>query len=237
MATQVGPSVISPAADLTSDSSVQMHNLGELVHTTDGRIYRYVKAGASDLVPGKLQQAAAQASGLQNLSVAAAAIGATSITTTSTVTLTANQLAGGYVCVTVTPGQGQLLKIKSHPAASAAVVTLTLEDPVVVALTTSSKIDLQVNPYSGVIINPATASSSPVGVCTYKITAAQFGWLQVAGPCNVLADGAVTVGTNLAGSNAVAGAVEPHTGVQALVGTALTDISDTEYGAVLLALH
>ena len=60
--------------------------------------------------------------------------------------------------------------------------------------------------------------------------------MQVSGPTVLLADGAVTVGTNLVASNGTAGAVEPATGVQAVVGTALTGIATTEYGAVFLQL-
>lgn len=233
---QVTSDILIAAADLTSNTSVQQHNVGERAVTPDGRSFRYVKAGAVDLVPGKLYQAQAEATGNQNLAVSAAAIGATTVTTTSTVTVTANQYAGGFLVVTVTPGQGYSYKIKSHPAATAAAVTLTLEDPIQVALTTSSRVDLVANPYSAVVVNPATATSSPVGVAVFPVTATYYGWLQVGGPAAVLADGAITVGVNVSASNAVAGAVEAAVTAQAAVGVALTGIADTEYGAVMLTL-
>lgn len=221
---------------IMSSSATQLHTLGEKCVTADGRVYRYAKAGGTALVPGKLQQAAAEVTADQNLAIAASAIGATTITTTSTVTVTANQYAGGYALISASTGAGYQYRIKSHPAATAAVVTLTLEDTIEVALTTSSKVDLVANPFSGVIVNPATATSTPVGVAVYPVAASEFGWLQTGGIANVLADGTVVVGTSLVASNATAGALEALTGVQAAVGLAVTGIATTEYGAVKLLL-
>ena len=239
MPTQVSPGVVVAAGDLTTDSSTQQHNLGEMIRTTDGRTYRYAKAGGTALVPGKLQQSPVEITDHQNLTPAAAAAAATSVTVTlGSTAATVNQYAEGYLMVSITPGQGQLLKIKSHPAADASgSLVVTLSDPVVVALTTSSRVDLVLNAYSGVIINPATATSSPAGVCTYAITASQFGWLQVSGPCNVLADGSITVGVNVSASNGTNGAVEAAVTSQAAVGYAITGIATTDHGAVMLQMH
>ncbi len=235
--TGTGPQVI--AQELFSDSSTQLHGLGELVHSSDGRAYRYCKAGSSALVVGNLQQSSVEDTGDQGLAIEVATVGSSSITTTSTVTVTANQYAGGFALVTVTPGVGYLYHISGHSSATAAVVTINLDDEIDVALTASSTIDLIKNPYDGVIVNPTTATASPVGVAVKALTASYYGWLQVAGPSCLLADGTVTVGTEVVASNAVAGAVEAGadaTDLQAHVGTAITGIADTEYGAVRLEL-
>lgn len=231
------------AADLTHNSSIQMHNLGERAVTPDGRSFRYVKVGATATVTGKLYQAPAEVTNHQNLAPTAdVAAGDLSFTVTLGATAaTANQYAGGWAVVTVTPGVGQMLKIKSHPAANAsATLLLTLEDPVGVALTTAaSKIDLVPNPYNGIILNPTTASSSSVGSAVQIITANQYGWLQVGGPSCLLADGDLTVGTTVVASNAVAGAVESGadaTDTQQVIGKAMTGVANTEYGAVMLFL-
>lgn len=227
--------LVAPQEIFTS-SSTQGTNLGSRVTTGDGRYFRYALAGGTSLVQGKLQQTAAEVTGNQNLAVAAAAIGATTVTTTTTVTVTANQYAGGWLIVTITPGEGYQYQIASHPAATSAAVTLTLADPLQVALTTSSRIDLVSNPYAGVVVNPTTATSTPIGVAVYPITNAQYGWLQTAGTAAVLADGSVTVGTSLVASNGTAGAVEALTGVQALVGIAVSGIATTDYGPVKLLI-
>lgn len=238
MSTQLTGSVIVAAQSIFSDSQTAVHRLGELVFSNDGRAYRYCKAGATALVTGKLQQSSAEdTTNFQNLTVTAPSAGATSITTTSTVTLTANQLAGGFLTVTTaTTGAGQVLKIAGHAAASAAAVTINLEDAVVIACTGTTKIDMAPNPFSAIVVNPTTLTSAPVGVAVYNVTAAYFGWLQVGGVASILADGANAVGSNLVASNGVAGAVEDAAapGAQPLIGVALTGAADTEYGLVKL---
>lgn len=235
MATPLSGSVQVVAQGLMTSSATALHNLGELVHSNDGRAFRYAKAGGTALVQGKLQQAQAEDTGDQNIAATAAAIGDLSVTTAS-MTVTANQYAQGWMNVTVTPGEGYQYKIKGHAAFSAAAATFTLEDAILVALTSSSRLDFVANPYSAVIVNPATASSVPAGVAVYPVVASEFGWLQVSGVANVLADGTVVVGTGVVASNATAGAVEALTGVQAPIGTAVTGIATTEYGAIKLDL-
>lgn len=240
MASNLTGPVLVAAQGIFSESSVQMHRLGEIAFSNDGRAFRYVKAGGTALVTGKLQQASAEdTSNFQNLTVTAPTAGDLSITTTSTTTLTANQLAGGLLTITTaSTGAGQVLRIKSHAAVTGAVVTLNLEDAVVITCTGTTKIDMIPNLYSSVIVNPTSASSAPVGAAVYNITAAYFGWLQVAGAASLLADGTVVVGTALDASNGTAGAVEAHpeAGVQAPVGLAITGAATTEYGFVKLQL-
>lgn len=235
---QITGDTIVAAQGIYSESSTQLHTIGALVNTNDGRAFRYAKVGATALVPGKLYQSPAEdTSNFQNLTVTAPAAGDTSIVTTSTVTLTVNQLAGGFLVITsASTNAGQVLRIKGNTAATAAVTTISLDDPVVYTPTGTVKIDMHPNPYTAVIVNPTTASSAPVGLALYKTTAAYFGWLQVAGIGGVLADTTITVGTNLVASNAVAGAVEPLTGVQASVGEALTGAADTDYALIKLQL-
>lgn len=240
MATQLtGTSIQAVGQPLYSSSATQFHNLGEMTHASDGRSFRYCKMGAVAGVPGKLYQAPAEITTHQNLTPAAAAIGATQITVALGATLaSANQYAGGFAIITVTPGQGYAYKIKSHPAAALSTsVVLTLEDSVLVALTTSSHVDLVPNKFSGVLVNPTTATSMPVGACIYLIAISEFGWLQTGGVCPLLVDDqTVVVGTNVAASNQAAGAIEPATGVQAAVGEAQTGGATTEYVAVDIRL-
>lgn len=242
MATRISSNLLLNPGDLTTNASsigdAGNVSLGAAGFDNAGNRYRFAKAGGTALVTGTLLQAPAEVTNHQGLTPAAAAIGATSVTVTLGATAaTANQYAGGWLIVTVTPGLGQRLLISSHPAADAsATLVLTLEDAVVTALTTSSRVDLVANPYSGVIINPTTLSSAPVGAALTAITAAYFGWIQDGGVASLLADGANAVGSNVVASNGTAGAVEDAAspGAQPLVGTALTGAATGECGAVLL---
>jgi len=226
--------------DIFTTSTSANTNLGALATTGDGRYYRYSSLGAVAAVPGKLYQAAAEITNHQNLAPTAnGAIGDRTITVTLGATAaTANYYAGGYAVISDSTGEGYMYEIASHPAAgSGLTLQLTLVDPLLTTTASAStKVDLIPNPYSATIVNPTTATSAPIGAAVFPVAIGGFGWMQVSGPTVLLADGAITVGTNLAASNGTAGAVEPAAGVQAVVGTALTGIATTEYGAVFLQL-
>lgn len=235
MATTISSQVLVSPEDVFATYATQYSTLGAKATTGDGRAFRYCLAGGTALVPGKLQQSSAEdTSNYQNLAAAAAAIGATQLTISTSTTVTANALAGGLLTVTTSTGAGYTYQIGGNTATSAATgLVITLNDPLIVATDTNSRFDVIPNPFSGVIVNPTTATSAPCGVAVYPVTAAQYGWVLVQGAFGVLLDDqTITVGTALVASNQAAGAVEPLTGVQAPVGTALTGVATTQYGLV-----
>lgn len=220
--------------ELYSSSATPGTNLGALATTGDGRFFRYAKFVALAVV-GRLYQAAAEITDNQNVTVATAAIGANELTVTLGATAaTADAFRGAYIVITAGTGAGNSYKILGNTAAAgAATCRLFLEDVVRVATAVAdSKGDIVANPYNNVLINPATASSAPVGFAVHPVAAGEYGWLCVSGPTPALADGTVVVGTGLVASNATAGAVEALTGVQAPVATALTGIATTQLGMV-----
>lgn len=225
------------AQNIFSESSSQMHQFGELAHTNDGRAFRYCQVGASALAAGKLYQCRAEdTSNFQNLTAAVNSVGDLSVTTTTTVTLTANQLAGGFLSIeSATTGAGFTYKIKSHAAASGAVVTFNLEDPIIVATTGTVNIDVHPHPYDDVIIAPTTASSANAGFAVYNVTALYYGWLCVLGPTSALAQGTIVVGDGcVPAETTTAGAIGPKAdaSLSDVVATALTGIASTDYGLV-----
>lgn len=220
----------------TTNDSSPTHSLGAVMSADNNRRFVYAKVGSLASVRGSMYAAPAEDTNHQNLAIVAAAVGAKTIVTTTTITVTANQYAGGFLVVAVTPGLGQVLKIKSHPAATAAVVTFELEDPVLVALTTVSRLDLVANPYNGVIIDAATPTGTPIGIAVNAITAGNFGWFQTWGPAPFLADGTVTVDDALSTSNATAGALEVGVAGQPNVGYAMSGVATTETGLCFLRL-
>jgi len=241
MSSQLTGAVVVAAQGIHSESSTQLHGIGEMVHSNDGRKFRYCKVGGTSLAAGKLYQSRAEdTTNFQNLTCAVSSAAATSITTTTTVTLTANQLAGGFLTVTAaTTGAGFTYKIKSHAAASGAVVTFNLEDPVVVATTGTVTVDAHPNPYDAVIIAPTTATSGNAGFAVYNVTNAYFGWLCTHGPTSALAQGTIVVGDNVCPAESTnAGAIGPKADatLSQVVGTALTGIASTEYGVIFASI-
>jgi hypothetical protein len=228
--------------DLYTDSTIQMHAVGQRAETTDGRAFRYVKVGAVSTVPGKVYQSPAEDTTNETLSgghsVTATAIGATTITLTNSITLAANALAGGYLSVNVAPGQGQLYKIKANTAVSAATgMVITLEDSIRVALTTSSKVIFLPSPYAGIIVDPGTATGNEVGVAVSVITNGNYGWIQVYGPTSCLFTGTGVVGKEVGVlTGGTSGSLAPAiAGTQILgwnMGTSITG----EYSLIFLTI-
>lgn len=214
----------------TSDQKMELGNIGV---TPDGRKYRYGRQNSSTAaVAGKLYQSVAETTGWQAVSVTSAAKGATSVTTTGTMTATANQLAGGYLVVSTGTGAGWTYKIIGNTAASSAVCTIYLEEPIQVALA-SATIDLIANPYGAIEIwDYSNHDGTPVGVAVAPITAAYYGWYQIGGPAGLLIDsGNITVGANVYASAAVDGCGDA-TATYGFIGTAITGGSSTEYAMV-----
>lgn len=218
-----------------ADDATPQHELGTRIETPDGRVYRYIGAGGTALIPGNVVCAEAEDTGEQDVAFAAQAAGSFSVTTTTTLTVTANEYAGGYLVVTVTPGIGECLRIKSHPAATAATVVFTLEDPIQTAFTTDTRADFIPNPYDNVVITTVTTFTGAVlGVAANNITANQYGWIQTRGIASVLQQGTVAVNAALSVSNGTAGALEAAVTAQPVMGIAMAAITDGQNGAVFL---
>lgn len=205
---------IGVAIDLYNSSTTQTHQLGSKVVDRQGRTFRYAKAGGSALVAGNVLQAPAQITTHQAMTPAAAAIvnGATKQTVTATLgatnAVTANQYAGGFLVISTAPGNGYAYEIESHPAASAsASCVFTLAEPLKVALTTSSRVDLVPNHYNGVIQAPTTLTAAPVGVAVFPAAAGEFCWIQTGGVASVLVAGTPAVGSAVVSPGSAAGAV------------------------------
>lgn len=235
-----GPAVVA-AQGILEESSTTQATVGSYMETADGRGFRYTKVGATATVAGKVYQSKAldatndQPSG--GHAVAAAAIGDTAIVTTATLTVTANEFQGGYIAVVVTPGEGYTYKIASHLAATTAVVTMNLEDPIKIALTTASRVIWVANPYNGVVLEPGTPTGRIVGVAPTIITAAYFGWLQTKGVASVLFTGTGAAG-KVVGSltGGTAGSMAPAIAATNIGGEHMATGITTEYSLIYLRI-
>lgn len=208
--------------DYLVSSTVQLMSLGAYAETADGRGFRYGKAVAAT-VAGKLYQCTPQDATNYappgGLGVSAAAIGATEITLSSSVTIAANALAGGYLTAAITPGAGYSYKIKSNTAVSGATgCVITLEDPLVVAFTTNTKVVMVADPWGAVVVMPTTITAAPAGVAPAIIATGSYGWFQTHGPCAVLNSGGTAIGL----------AITPG-GAEGAVKTGATTLDDIGY--------
>jgi hypothetical protein len=199
-------------------SATQTHPLGTRGVMQDGRVFRYVLAGAVDLIPGTCIQSPAVFAGHQQQAVSTTApisptaIGGTAISITCASCVATNYYQEGYVMIASGAGAGFMYQLDSHAAVSTgATGTFNFYNPndantYVTAIHATSTITLCPNPYRGVVVVPATtATGIVVGVATYVITTAQYGWIQTWGMCAVQASGAFAMGQMLNGIAATSG--------------------------------
>jgi hypothetical protein len=234
--------LVSPQ-DLFTSVSTQGTDLGAFATSGDGRSFRYHLNGAVTQVPGTVYQGPAQDATNQTpaggLATAAAAIGATQVTITTSTTIAVNLLAGGYMSVAVTPGQGYMYKIKSNTATAGATgLVITLEDPLIVALTTASRVIFNLNPFNGAVVAPGTITGTILGVSIYPIVNAQYGWIQTHGQCSALLTGTfasagLAVGMLVGGT---IGSLAPAIAGTNVLGYTMTIGATGEYDFVFLTI-
>lgn len=182
----------------TVDTGDSSHTLGESVHASDGRSFRYGQA-ASTVAVGKLNGAAAPIANHANMTTAAAALGATQVTVTPGATAgNANIYAEGYLVVNDVDGEGRTYKVKGHAAITSSVAfVVDLFDPIRgVALTANSQTTLVHNAYN-LHVEATVATTRGSGVSLVAQAASDFGWLQNAGVASVLIGTAATLGSPL----------------------------------------
>jgi hypothetical protein len=218
--------------------------LGSVGRTSDGRIYRYAQAGAVALNAGQAVSTPAKVANHTNIAVAAAvAVGSLSVTATLGATAaTQDQYLEGYLVVNDAAGVGSAYRIQGNSAtASAGVITVTLVDPIVTALTTSSKVSLVVNPWSNVVVNPSAAAGAlfTAGVPQLAVPAASYAWIQTGGVASVLSDGIVAKAAGAIASPTVNGALvtEAAATVTQRVAVAIEATVDTKYYPMFLTIE
>ncbi len=231
---------VSPNSNGSNTNTYSVSNLGAYCTTGDGRGFRFAYDAGTALVPGYLYQMVAEdTTNIEGLTCATVAVGDTSVSITSTAsTLAANALAGGFLTFTGALG-GQTYAIKGNTAAAASAFTITLEDPIRVALTTPTA-DCTFSPYNGIVKQPVTATSAPAGAAIIATAGTQYAWIQTHGPIALKNDGVATIapGSNVYASITTAGCI---TKVLAgtticLVGVAMETITGTKWGLVQLML-
>lgn len=214
--TRLIPPLDNIAQGIYEVSSIRMHNLGDRVTSEDGRKWVYVKAGATALIGGTLQQGPVPIANHSNMTASTQSVGDRLITVTLGATaVTANQYRRSYVFINAGTGVGYYYNVAYHPAASAgATVQLVLEDAIQVATNTATaKATLMINPYNGANQCPTTLTAGIIGLANAPIAASSYGWLQTFGPAPALVRGtsggtAVGISQSLVPSANTAGTLE-----------------------------
>ena len=188
------------------ETSDQRQKLGTRATTPDGRVFYYARNGSAAITTAGMivDAGTALTVNAHDMDVPATAAHSVGDTTVSlevpTTDLTKDQYADGYLIFNDGPGEGEVYRIKSHPAHDASddntcIFTLDEPDGIRTALTTSSLAGLIVNPYAAVKIidGDGTMDTGALGVTTIPMTASYYGWVQTAGIGSVAIGAAVGV--------------------------------------------
>ncbi len=176
------------------------------------RVYRYTKNGSIPLNPGEVVQTARPNDAHSNMACAAAAAGTKTITVTMNQNVTANEYKDGNIYINDEAGEGFMYDVVSNLGAivteptDAVTAQVTLRDPLVVALTTSSQATL-VNVYSGVTPTTGDPPNIIVGVVPITVGADEYFWCQVRGPAAVKQEGGLFAGQGVQSSQFKKGSV------------------------------
>jgi hypothetical protein len=192
-------------------STIQQHEVGFKYETDRGDIFRYAKAGASNISRGKLQVCPAPKTNHHNVAWASGgALGAKTVTVTLGATAaTADEYAGGFLVVNDATGEGTRYRISGHPAAdSAATLQVTLAEPIrEAALVSGSEMELNHNPWNAVV-EAAVEERQPAGIPLVNVTAGSYCWLMTRGVTGVLMGDSVNIGEELVSHTSTAGSVD-----------------------------
>lgn len=229
--------------DPYSVSQYPEQKIGVKVVDQYGDAWRYSQIGASNAVAGQIQGAPVQKTAHHNVAAyVASAVGSKEVTLQlGAAAAVANEYAGGYLIANDVAPEGNMYRIAKHPAAdSSGTLKVTLEEPIVEAITTSSEFTLVHNAWNGVIVGTAVTVRA-AGVPIVDMTAAYYGWLKTRGVAAVLIGSAATLGADLI-IGGTAGSVTDRTdalGASAEPVVAVADIVvgvSTEYNPVRLVI-
>lgn len=232
-------SLLLEAQDVRETSSTKQHPLGQKAEA-QGKLYRYAKAGASNLAIAELQVNADVDTNVVNKTVAAAAaVGDTTVTVTVAGTVVADAYADGTLTISDGTGEGINYKVTGNTGITGSgTIVVSLADPIKIALVvTTSEYTLTKSPWDSVVVSATDQADMAVGVPNVAIAAGEYGWLQTRGTCSVLWDEAVAKGLALTTGTGTAGAVEALDGAgEVQIGVASQAGVDTEHQSAFLTI-
>ena len=234
---------IAPSAPYESGATKEV-SLGQRYRDAYGRVFRYALAGGTTLARGKINVAADVVGNHTNMSFASApAVNSTSvIVTLGGTAATADQYQDGWLVVQDGGGEGRAYPIEGHGAQATTTGDLEVflkEKLDTLGIISESNVDLIKNRYDGVVISAADQDDPVLGVNIVSITNAEYGWIQTWGPCSVLMDETLGVGSAVELGESTVGSVQTSDGVESYEVGIMGPQSgvDTEYQLVYLTIE
>ena len=213
-----------PKQGIYEVSVTQEHKLGTIYSTTDGRVFRYARAGGTQLAKNLLNAAAApDAQAITSTAQTAygAAVGAVTFDVLQTTgnAWVEDSLIDGWLHVSDGgAAMGDMYKIASNVwTTSDTVMSVTLEDTggLVRAIAATDDVILYANQAALTVVSPTDPVSELVGVASTIVPINYYYWAQYRGIASILIDGTDTIvaGDVVTASDSVAGTVHLNDGL------------------------
>lgn len=229
--------------DVRETSTDKKQTLGTIGLTRDGKVYRYGRAGAVALSPGKICVNPDVDTDVVNKTVAATVAAGDlerRVVIDAAGAVTGDFYADGTLTINDATGEGINYSVAGNSATTgAAELTVYLKEPTRVALTVDvSEATLTQNQWDSVLISIADQADMCVGVPNVAFAISAYGWLQTGGDCAVLWDEAVAKGLALTIGSSTVGAVEALDAAgEVQIGVASQAGVDTEYQTGFLTIY
>jgi hypothetical protein len=230
------------AQGLFEVSATKKERLGTIRQTSDGRTFRYAKAGAALTAGQQTYGAAATANHIKVANTGhTAAIGAKTVEILVGATaVTSDQYADGYLQVydgaAGTVGTQYLIN-SNTPCGSGGYTILTLDSPLTTAFVATDSMSLIPHPFSSVGQMTDLAVHC-TGIAHISVASGYYFWVQTGGQvCSLASE------TLVLGSVAVGSATTGATGIAAAYTSAFIGVAnsyegvDTKYDPVWMYLH
>jgi len=221
-------------------SETRKEVLGTERALSDGRKFRYARAGSVALAAGKRGVAYnIHAASADEAILAAVAIGekVLTLTVTAGAVIAENELKGGAFQINDATGEGYSYVIDANTALAVGgtSISITLEEGIKVALDTTSEFTLAHSPWNDVI--ESGTLGCPIGIPVVAVTTLYYYWAQTGGLAVGLMGAIVAIGATLMHDTGVAGAMITLTAGSPQVGVnfGLAGV-DTEYQPLLLTI-
>ena len=245
-----GKAVIPPDIDIFTVDTVIKYPLGTKLERADA-IYRYVEFGGATAA-GDLCTAEGPDGAHDNLDptgtgtaygTAGVAAGDTIISIADSITLVADEYAGGSLVIEADTGAGYRYRILRN-SAEASNASVEIQDGLAVAIDSTSDVKLVKSLYKEIVEAPTSQAAAYVGFSQAIGADGSFGWVCTRGPTAALEEAStdpIVVGDMVTRSDETAGAIEGHdeddSVNRVIVGRCMDVSADTEFALVFAMLE
>ena len=159
-----------------TDDSTQRFTVGTRAMSWDGSVLRYTKAGSTYTSYQMAVWSNATGAGVGFESINAASAKGEKIVRIAEASVTENQYAGGYLLLFHATGDGKVYTVIGNSATAGGLVTLFIDQPLGVAVTTSDNYELYASPYTDVKQGNDGGTHGFVGIPQALVTSGSYEW-------------------------------------------------------------